>query len=177
MSSCSQQPETEEDTEEVVKVQGKLSFETEREYWWAQADHIQGLTQEASAARAQKKQVEDLEVKNMRESFLLAKAMGVRGIEAANPYRPDSQPQTEERGESSQMVKFLEELIMQKESNLECPVCLEVTFIFPLNFKNIILAIFWRQVARVPIFGCSQFHLICASCKSKPGMTECPQCR
>ena len=78
----------------------------------------------------------------MRESFLLAEAMGVSGIEAANPYRPDSQPQTEERGESSQLVKFLEELIRQKESHLECPVCLEVMFIFPPNFKDIVFAIF-----------------------------------
>ena len=129
----SQPPKTEEDMVEVVEGVGKLSFETEREYWWAQADHIQGLTQEAKVARAKKKQAEDIEVNNMRESFLVAEAMGVSGIEGANPYRPDSEPQAEERGESSQMaelIKFLEESIMQKESNLECPVCLEVIFIF-----------------------------------------------
>ena len=155
---------------------GKLSFEAEREYWWAQAGHIQELTQEASIARAQKEEAEKIEVKNMRESFLLAEAMGVSGIEEANPYRP-----AEQRGDSSQTVqlaRFLEESIRKKESNLECPVCLEVTFIFPCNFKDIILAIFCPQVASEPIFGCSrQFHLICGSCKSKPEMTECPQCR
>jgi len=55
------------------------------------------------------------------------------------------------------MVQFLEESIKKKENNLECPVCFEV--------------------AGEPIFGCSQFHLICGSCKSKPEMTKCPQCR
>ena len=133
-SFCSQA--TEKDKEEG----GKLSFEVEREYWWAQAGHIQELTQEASVARAQKKQAEDIEVKNMRESFLLAEAMGVEGVEGANPYR---QP-AEERGGSSQTVqlpKFLEESIKKKESNLECPVCLEVAFIFPHHFLDIILAI------------------------------------
>ena len=128
------QPETEECKEEV----GKLSYEVEKEYWWAQADHIQGLTQEASVARAQKKEAEDIEVKNMRESFLLAEAMGVEGVEGANPYR---QLAAEQRGESSQTVqlaKFLEESIKKKESNLECPVCLEVTFILPLHFEDMI---------------------------------------
>ena len=121
LSSCSQPTETKEGKKEEV---GKLSFEAEREYWWAQAGHIQELTQEASVARAQKKQAENIEVKNMKESYLLAEAMGVRGIEGANPYRPAA-----ERGESSQtvlMAKFLEESIKKKESNLECPVCLEV---------------------------------------------------
>ena len=127
LSCCSQT--TEPDKEEV----GKLSFEVEREYWWAQAGHIQGLTQEASVARAQKKQAEDIEVKNMRESFLLAEAMGVSGIEGANPYLLEP----EEKGETSQTVqlaKFLEESIKKKESNLECPVCLEVAFIFLHQF-------------------------------------------
>jgi len=55
------------------------------------------------------------------------------------------------------MVQFLEESIKKKEENLECPVCLEA--------------------AAEPIFGCREFHLICASCKLKPEMTKCPQCR
>ena len=123
LSSCSQATDT--DGKEEM---GKLSFEVEREFWWAQAGHIQELTQEASVAREQKKQAEDIEVKNMRESFLLADAMGVSIPERANPYcHPE-----EERGESSQTVQlahFLEESIKKKEKNLECPVCLEVTFI------------------------------------------------
>ena len=95
----------------------KLSFEVEREYWWAQAGHIQELTQEASVAREQKKQAEDIEVKNMKESFLLADAMGVSIPEGANPYcHPE-----EERGEYSQTVQlahFLEESIKKKEKTL-----------------------------------------------------------
>ena len=123
-SSCSQTTETEQCKEEEV---GKLSYEAKQEYWWAQAGHIQELTQEASVARAQKKQAEDIEAKNMRESFLLAEAMGVEGVEGANPYR---QPAAEQSGESSQtmqLAKFLKESIRKKESNLQCPVCLEVT--------------------------------------------------
>ena len=129
LNSCSNTREPEEVKEEV----GKLSYEVEREYLWAQAGHIQGLTQEASVARAQKKQAEDIEVKNMRESFLVAEAMGVSGIEEANPYRAEP----EERGGSFQAVqlaKVLEELIKKKESNLECPVCLEVAYIFLHQF-------------------------------------------
>ena len=132
-SSFSQTNEPEECKEEA----SKLSYEVEKEYWWAQADHIQGLTQEASVARAQKKEAEDIEVKNMRESFLLAEAMGVEGVEEANPYRQLA----EEKPESCQTVqlaKFLEESIKKKESNLECPVCLEVTFILPLHFEDMI---------------------------------------
>ena len=123
------QPETEECKEEV----GKLSYEVEKEYWWAQADHIQGLTQEASVARAQKKEAEDIEVKNMRESFLLAEAMGVEGVEEANPYRHAA----EQSGGSYQTVQLLEELIKKKESNLECPVCLEVEFISPRQYISV----------------------------------------
>ena len=136
LSSCSQPVAPEECKEEV----GKLSFEVEKEYWWAQADHIQGLTQEASVARAQKKQAEDIEVKNMRESFLLAVAMGVSIPEEANPYLPAEQ--SDGSSQTVQLAKFLEELIKTKESNLECPVCLEVEFIFLHHVLDIILAIF-----------------------------------
>ena len=112
----------EEGKEEVVKP--RFEYGDEQELWWAQAGHISQLTQEASVARARKEQAEDIEVKNMRESFLLAEAMGVSGIEGANPYRPPDSPQT------GQLAKFLEESIRKKESNLECPVCFEVTLIF-----------------------------------------------
>jgi len=155
-SSCSQATDTEQEKEEV----GKLSFEVEREYWWAQAGHIQGLTQAARVARAQKEQAEDIEVKNMRESFMLAEAMGVSIPEGANPYNRPAKEKGESSSETVQLAQFLEESIKKKEKHLECPVCLEVA-------------------TKEPIFGCSrQFHLICASCcKTKPGIEECPQCR
>ena len=69
----------------------------------------------------------------MREAFQVAEAMGVSGIEGANPDRPP-----EERDDSSQKLqlqtKFLEESIRKKESDLECPVCLEVTLTIPFWF-------------------------------------------
>ena len=123
LNSCSQPTETQEGKDG----EGKLSYEAKREYWWAQADHIHGLTQEASVARAQKKQAEDIEVKNMRESWLLVEAMGVEGVEAANPYRQHAAEQSVESSQTLQLAKFLEESIKKKESNLQCPVCLEVT--------------------------------------------------
>ena len=114
-------------------VQGKeqvgkpsLEYEEKRAYWRAQAGKIRQLTEESSAARAQKEQAEDIEVKNMKEAFLLAEAMSVSGVEDANPYQP-----VQQRDESSQMLQqFLEQEIRKKEANLECPVCLEVTLIF-----------------------------------------------
>ena len=69
------------------------------------------------------------------------------------------------------MVQFLEESIKKKEENLECPVCLEVIFV------SFMIFLFLNQAAAEPIFGCREFHLICASCKLKPEMTKCPQCR
>ena len=77
----------------------------------------------------------------MRKSFLLAEAIGVEGVEEANPYRQLA----EEKPESCQTVqlaKFLEESIKKKASNLECPVCFEVELLFLHNFENVILAIF-----------------------------------
>jgi len=56
-------------------------------------------------------------------------------------------------------IQFLEESIKKKEKNIECPVCLEAA-------------------AEPPIFGCKEFHLLCASCRlAKPEITKCPQCR
>ena len=124
--------QTSEDTEEGV-VKPSFEYEDERALWRAQEGHIRQLTQEARQARAQKEQAEKIEVRNMREAFQVAEAMGVSGIEGANPDRPP-----EERDDSSQKLqlqtKFLEESIRKKESDLECPVCLEVTLTIPFWF-------------------------------------------
>ena len=45
--------------------------------------------------------------------------------------------------------------IEEKETDLECPVCLEV--------------------AEVPIYSCHESHVICNSCM--PMLTSCPVCR
>ena len=127
--------QTSEDTEEGKEgaVKPSFEYEDERALWRAQEGHIRQLTQEARQARAQKEQAEKIEVRNMREAFQVAEAMGVSGIEGANPDRPP-----EERDDSSQKLqlqtKFLEESIRKKESDLECPVCLEVTLMIPFWF-------------------------------------------
>ena len=56
---------------------------------------------------------------------------------------------------NSEMIQFLRMQVKEKESSLECPVCLEV--------------------ASVPIFACPEMHLICSSCC--PKLKECPECR
>ena len=54
-------------------------------------------------------------------------------------------------------VQFLLNTIARKKNDLQCPVCLEE--------------------ASLPIFGCSQFHLICAVCMSSEMLLNCPTCR
>ena len=114
-SSCSHQAEG-----------GKkeMSWEDEKKLLWAQANHIDLLTKEARAAGAQKKQAEEIEAKKNNEAFLLAQAMGAI---------PEGASSAEKKGGSSQeaFAQFLLEEIKKKEKDLECPVCFEVTFIFP----------------------------------------------
>ena len=45
--------------------------------------------------------------------------------------------------------------IDRKAASLECPVCLEE--------------------AAAPIYGCSEFHLVCGGCRGK--VAACPTCR
>ena len=52
-------------------------------------------------------------------------------------------------------IKEKEEAIREKESDLECPVCLET--------------------AGGEIFSCVEQHLVCSQCR--PRVVECPQCR
>ena len=53
------------------------------------------------------------------------------------------------------MLDFLTNSILEKESELECPVCLET--------------------ATIPIYSCQESHIICSSCR--PKLKECPECR
>merc|ERR550519_551198 len=69
---------------------------------------------------------------------------------------PDSNTETQ------RLISFLtksieekEEAIREKESDLECPVCLET--------------------AGGEIFSCVEQHLVCSQCR--PRVVECPQCR
>jgi len=56
---------------------------------------------------------------------------------------------------NKELLEFIENQIIEKEKELECPVCLEV--------------------ACSPIFMCSEQHLICSSCR--PKLSSCPECR
>ena len=56
---------------------------------------------------------------------------------------------------TSRMTDFLAQSIKEKEVDLECPVCFET--------------------ASIPIFMCSEMHLICNRCR--PKIRECPECR
>jgi len=55
---------------------------------------------------------------------------------------------------NKEFLEFINEQIIEKERELECPVCLEV--------------------ACSPIFMCSEQHLICSTCR--PKLSNCPEC-
>ena len=55
----------------------------------------------------------------------------------------------------ARLIQEKEDLIKEKESDLECPVCLET--------------------ADIPIYCCIRQHLICSSCRTD--IKECPVCR
>ena len=54
-------------------------------------------------------------------------------------------------------VEFLLAAIEEKERSLECPVCF--------------------AEAAPPIFGCSQFHVVCGGCRAGGRLVACPTCR
>lgn len=56
---------------------------------------------------------------------------------------------------NKELLQFIDNQIIEKEKELECPVCLEV--------------------AESPIFMCSELHLICCNCR--PKVKACPECR
>ena len=77
-------------------------------------------------------------------------------------YGPKKAEEDSEPTENERLVSFLtksieekEETIKEKESDLECPICLEI--------------------AGGQIFCCVEQHLVCSQCR--PRVVECPQCR
>ena len=99
-----------------------------------------------------KSEINDL--KNNFESNLKTVDILMReGIEAEKDFEP---------AENQRLISFLtksieekEAAIREKESDLECPVCLET--------------------AGGEIFCCVEQHLVCSQCR--PRVVECPQCR
>ena len=73
----------------------------------------------------------------------------------ANSEIPKNEPVAAPKENTSRLLDFLATSIKEKESDLECPVCFET--------------------ADIPIFMCSEMHLICSTCK--PKVRECPECR
>ena len=53
------------------------------------------------------------------------------------------------------LLEYLECSLIEKEKDLECPVCLET--------------------ATAPIYMCGDMHMICHSCR--PRLRQCPECR
>merc|ERR1712179_447701 len=68
-------------------------------------------------------------------------------------YLPDNDKLNHEP--NKELLEFIANQIIEKEKELECPVCLEV--------------------ACSPIFMCSEQHLICSTCR--PKLSNCPECR
>ena len=54
-------------------------------------------------------------------------------------------------------IEFLLAAMEEKERSLECPVCF--------------------SEASAPIFGCSQFHVVCGTCRADGRLATCPTCR
>ena len=73
----------------------------------------------------------------------------------ANSEIPKTEVISPPKENTSRLLDFMATSIKEKENDLECPVCFET--------------------ADVPIFMCSEMHLICSSCK--PKIKECPECR
>jgi len=75
----------------------------------------------------------------------------------ANSDIPKTEPANPPKENTSRLLEFMASSIKEKENDLECPVCLET--------------------ADVPIFMCSEMHLICSSCKQRSESVrnvECP---
>eukprot|EP00092_Neocalanus_flemingeri_P026640 GFUD01028875.1.p1 GENE.GFUD01028875.1~~GFUD01028875.1.p1 ORF type:complete len:813 (-),score=199.48 GFUD01028875.1:264-2702(-) len=73
----------------------------------------------------------------------------------ANSEIPKTEVVNPPKENTSRLLDFMAGSIKEKENDLECPVCFET--------------------ADVPIFMCSEMHLICSSCY--PKIRECPECR
>ena len=98
------------------------------------------------------------EVKISEEiQILREKIKNIKTKEVSNMHRndPDEKPEKPDDETSSKLQEFFLKSMKEKESLLECPVCLET--------------------AVSPIFSCSKQHLICSSCR--PKLKQCPECR
>jgi len=108
-------------------------------------------------------------IRKEKESVALERISVLKQIESTNVdiekfQNPDLKEESEtamktvkepEYKPNEEMVDFLKTIIEQKEQALECPICFET--------------------AKIPIYMCSESHLICFTCKLK--MKDCPVCR
>ena len=75
--------------------------------------------------------------------------------QVAKEFLSSIEPDEQRTSNNPELFLFLSNSIRKKEVELACPVCLET--------------------ADVPIFMCSQMHLICSKCR--PRIQTCPECR
>ena len=100
------------------------------------------LSRSKEKGNALKDEIQDLETR-LQETKMLIQNL-------PDGYKLSSEPNRE-------LLEFIENQIIEKEKELECPVCLEI--------------------ACSPIFMCSGYeqHLICSTCR--PKLSSCPECR
>ena len=64
--------------------------------------------------------------------------------------------------DTAAMIKFIEQIAAEKEKDLECPVGRSI---FSFTFKPFFQICL--ETAIVPIFSCSESHVICSQCRPK----------
>jgi len=171
--------QAEDDKEENIKEVGKLDMEIEE-----LKKQIMKIKEEQNILEQKSKQcdeqIEKLEKKRkklekyMESEMIKVKSEGdiikdeidrlkdklAENIKATEDLANSEIPKTEvvnppKENASSRLLEFMICSIKEKENDLECPVCFET--------------------ADVPIYMCSEMHLICSTCK--PKVRECPECR
>ena len=89
------------------------------------------------------------------ENLDLLKMIADRNSREVTELKRKREEVTELRNVKQKYDDFFQKSIQEKESELECPVCLET--------------------AGGEIFSCVEQHLVCSQCR--PRVVECPQCR
>jgi len=129
--------------------------------------------EEEEMSKRQKKIKEDLQqLKQTKEEQVLEHAKLFNNIQIAEKRKMDltvklELEQEELRGVHQEGIaklgwksghtKFLLDSIKEKEKALECPVCF--------------------AEASTPIYGCSEYHLLCSTCRTDPKLASCAICR
>ena len=99
----------------------------------------------------------DKEVQRTKESTLEIQTK-IQLFESELAKLEENCAEKEDTKDNTSMQSFFDEMILKKEKEFECPVCLDT--------------------ASSPIFCCPDFHLICSQClPNLPKPAKCPLCR